>query len=89
MKVTCPKCSAEYSVQPDRIPPSGIDMKCSKCLHTFRLSPEQIRSGQQGSPEGLNIQGVTFLGGEQSSPHRSVTDRSPESLAGANQDGGR
>ena len=68
MKVTCPKCSAEYSVQPDRIPPSGIDMKCSKCLHTFRLSPEQIRSGQQGSPEGLNIQGVTFLGGEQSSP---------------------
>ncbi|MEO1271851.1 MAG: zinc-ribbon domain-containing protein, partial [Myxococcota bacterium] len=62
MKVTCPKCSAEYSVQPDRIPPSGIDMKCSKCLHTFRLSPEQIRSGRQSSPEGLNIQGVTFLG---------------------------
>lgn len=35
MKITCERCSAQYDLDENRIPPSGMQMKCPACLHTF------------------------------------------------------
>src|SRR5690242_15654037 len=37
MKVTCESCSAQYDLDDNRIPPSGIKMKCPACLHQFTV----------------------------------------------------
>jgi predicted Zn finger-like uncharacterized protein len=60
MKVTCPKCGAAYDVHADRVPAGGIDMKCSRCLHTFKVDPHAAAAPDTGGP--VNLPGVTFLG---------------------------
>src|SRR5690606_25808438 len=69
MNVKCPKCGADYNVHPDRVPLSGIDMKCSKCLHSFHVSPADLESKGPPQPRStrLGLKGVTFLGGERKS----------------------
>ena len=66
MNVTCPKCGAAYEVHADRVPGEGIDMKCSKCLHTFKVqSPSAAPSRPPSSSSAdFSLKGVTFLGGQ-------------------------
>lgn len=41
MRLTCPNCDAEYSVDDAAIPPSGRDVQCSNCGHAwFQLHPD-------------------------------------------------
>src|SRR5438477_12921582 len=35
MKITCERCSAQYDLDENRIPPSDMTMKCPACLHAF------------------------------------------------------
>ena len=63
MNVKCPKCGADYNVQSDRIPLSGIDMKCTKCLHSFHVAPGNDDGIVPPSTTRLGLKGVTFLGG--------------------------
>src|SRR5438874_1156325 len=35
MKIQCERCSAQYDLDENRIPPSGMTMKCPACLHTL------------------------------------------------------
>ena len=35
MKISCEKCDAKYNVDDARIPPSGIKIKCPKCMTLF------------------------------------------------------
>jgi predicted Zn finger-like uncharacterized protein len=37
MKISCESCSAQYDLDENRIPPSGMSMKCPACLHTFQV----------------------------------------------------
>jgi predicted Zn finger-like uncharacterized protein len=37
MKITCESCSAQYDLDDNRIPPSGLTMKCPACLHSFTV----------------------------------------------------
>jgi predicted Zn finger-like uncharacterized protein len=37
MKITCERCSAQYDLDENRIPPSGMTMKCPACLHQFTV----------------------------------------------------
>ncbi len=61
MNVSCPKCGAAYEVDVARVPVGGVDMKCSRCLHTFKVNPHA--GGLQGPTTAeLNLKGVTFLG---------------------------
>ena len=46
MKISCERCSAQYDLDENRIPPSGMQMKCPACLHTFVVR----RSGAQAGP---------------------------------------
>jgi predicted Zn finger-like uncharacterized protein len=74
MNVNCPKCSAAYQVDAARIPLGGIDMKCSRCLHTFEVNPHAPPpgGGQGLKGTGLNLPGVTFLGQSAGSPEEST-----------------
>jgi predicted Zn finger-like uncharacterized protein len=37
MKISCERCSAQYDLDENRIPPSGMSMKCPACLHQFTV----------------------------------------------------
>src|SRR6185312_4944332 len=37
MKISCERCSAQYDLDENRIPPSGMTMKCPACLHQFTV----------------------------------------------------
>ncbi|HZS40944.1 MAG TPA: tetratricopeptide repeat protein [Polyangia bacterium] len=37
MKIICESCSAQYDLDENRIPPSGMTMKCPACLHSFQV----------------------------------------------------
>jgi predicted Zn finger-like uncharacterized protein len=39
MIITCPSCSAKFSVPTGAIPPSGRKVRCAKCSHTWHFSP--------------------------------------------------
>src|SRR6266568_4648458 len=45
MKLSCERCSAQYDLDENRIPPSGMTMKCPACLHQFT-----VRRGGSTSP---------------------------------------
>ncbi|MBU0551520.1 zinc-ribbon domain-containing protein [Myxococcota bacterium] len=40
MKIICPKCSADYNIDDARIPTSGLQIKCPKCLNSFVAQPD-------------------------------------------------
>jgi predicted Zn finger-like uncharacterized protein len=40
MKITCESCSAQYDLDDNRIPPSGLTMKCPACLHSFTVKKD-------------------------------------------------
>lgn len=39
MRLVCPNCTAQYEVPDDVIPPSGRDVQCSNCSHTWLQDP--------------------------------------------------
>jgi predicted Zn finger-like uncharacterized protein len=46
MKISCERCSAQYDLDENRIPPSGMMMKCPACLHQFTVR----RGGATSTP---------------------------------------
>lgn len=48
MRLMCPNCDAEYSVDDAAIPPSGRDVQCSNCGHAwFQLHPDAEREAER------------------------------------------
>jgi len=44
MIAACPKCSARYRVEPERIGPDGARLKCARCSAVFRVRPPDAAS---------------------------------------------
>ena len=38
MNVLCPKCQALFRIDPERVPPAGARVRCSRCAEIFPLS---------------------------------------------------
>ncbi|GAB4290242.1 MAG: hypothetical protein Kow0090_03260 [Myxococcota bacterium] len=52
MKVICPQCGKDYNIDESRIPPSGINIKCPKCMHAFRVDkPSEQKPSPQSPPQ--------------------------------------
>jgi len=53
MKVVCEKCQSEYSIDDNRIPATGLKIKCPKCMHAF-----VVRKGDEApaTPPGPHAQ---------------------------------
>ncbi len=63
MNINCPQCNAGYEVDTSRVPVGGIEMKCTRCHHTFLVDPHATPPSSQKTE--FNLKGVTFLGVEQ------------------------
>ncbi len=54
MKMTCPKCGAEYNISDAQIPPGGLQIKCRKCLSSFMAqSGGRAVALSMGSVQGM------------------------------------
>ncbi|MBU1247148.1 MAG: zinc-ribbon domain-containing protein [Proteobacteria bacterium] len=42
MIVSCPNCATKYNLPDEKVPASGIKVKCSKCSHLFKVTPPPI-----------------------------------------------
>jgi len=42
MKIRCPGCNAAYDMDESRVPAAGVNIKCPKCSHGFRLTREGV-----------------------------------------------
>ncbi|MFH2007257.1 MAG: tetratricopeptide repeat protein [bacterium] len=59
MKVICEKCGSSYDIENQRIPPSGMTMKCPKCLGSFRVQRPAGDAG--GASESLSDDQKFFI----------------------------
>ena len=53
MKVVCEKCQSEYSIDDNRIPATGLKIKCPKCMHAFVVNKGD---GAPATPPGPHAQ---------------------------------
>ena len=42
MILTCPACSTKYVVKDGAIPPSGRQVRCASCKHSWHQGPEEV-----------------------------------------------
>ncbi len=49
MKIKCNKCNTEYNIDSSRIGPSGIKIKCPKCLNSFLVKKDGSISNSSSS----------------------------------------
>ncbi len=47
MIVACPGCSARYQIEPDRLRPEGVRLRCTRCEAVFRVSPPPASAAGQ------------------------------------------
>ena len=40
MKIVCPSCSADYRMSEDKIPTTGLAIRCPSCRHNFTAFPD-------------------------------------------------
>lgn len=50
MRLICPNCGAQYEVADDVIPPSGRDVQCSNCGHTWFEMPGASVAAEDAEP---------------------------------------
>jgi len=48
MIVACPGCSARYKIEPDRLRPGGVRLRCTRCEAVFRVSPPSAAAETAG-----------------------------------------
>ena len=39
MKILCKSCQSSFQIDVDHVKPTGANVKCSKCQHTFKILP--------------------------------------------------
>jgi predicted Zn finger-like uncharacterized protein len=48
MIAACPGCSARYRIEPDRLRPEGVRLRCSRCEAVFRVSQPPVAAETAG-----------------------------------------
>ena len=48
MIVACPGCSARYQIEPNRLRPEGVRLRCTRCEAIFRVSPPRAAAETAG-----------------------------------------
>lgn len=46
MDVSCPRCDTLFELDPRQLRPGGATLKCSECLHLFRIDPPTGRADE-------------------------------------------
>jgi predicted Zn finger-like uncharacterized protein len=45
----CPRCGARYRIDPTRVKPEGVRLRCSKCEAVFRIAPPPQERPQEAA----------------------------------------
>jgi predicted Zn finger-like uncharacterized protein len=53
MIAACPKCSARYRIDKERIRPEGVRLRCSRCDAIFRVRAPEPKAAPEPRPEPL------------------------------------
>ncbi len=59
MKFSCPECQAKYQVELPSVGDAGVEVKCARCTHTFRVfeeAPSAVAAGtasEEGASDAL------------------------------------
>lgn len=88
MNVACPSCHTRYSVEDNRIPPSGVTIKCPKCTHSFVVKRDGAAEGAAAPPGQAAGGGAVPLpgtsgGGAVPLPGRQAAGQHPAAAATA------
>ena len=54
MIVACPGCGARYRIEPDRLRPEGVRLRCSRCEAVFRVSPPLVSAQTADVPPAVS-----------------------------------
>ena len=98
MRITCPQCQAGYDVDPEKIPPSGLRVRCPQCDRVFSVRVAQSTSttmsgqppvggpradhGGRAAPPGRRA-GMTMVGmARPPAPAASIQSDDPVRLPG-------
>lgn len=57
MNVTCPGCSSEFSVDSNRIPPQGMQMRCPKCFKAIDVKVDGDVGSELEAELGIDLSG--------------------------------
>ena len=92
MIVTCEKCSTQFQLDDSRVPKRGVNVRCSRCKHAFRVVPQtepeaepvaQTARRAKGDTDTKEITQDIPSDGAWSSPGDSRSGRSRGARAGA------
>jgi predicted Zn finger-like uncharacterized protein len=82
MKITCESCSAQYDLDDNRIPPSGLTMKCPACLHSFTVKKDASPPAARASG-GISLSDLSqFTGSDDPELPAPVRKDDPPDLPG-------
>lgn len=70
MIAACPSCSARYRIEPERLRPGGVRVRCSRCESVFRVRPPPVVQAVDLAASGATAQP------EEASEDSSNADRS-------------
>lgn len=69
MRLICPKCDAQYDLEPGLIPPEGHEVECSACAHVWYQrarpplrTPAPVRPGKAPAPAASPAPAAAPLG---------------------------
>jgi predicted Zn finger-like uncharacterized protein len=68
MLIVCPSCASEYAIDPEKLGPTGRQVRCALCRDTWFAAPD-------GAPPGEAPAGATLLGAPEPPPRRRRAGR--------------
>ena len=55
MIVACPGCNARYQIEPGRLRPEGVRLRCTRCEAVFRVSPPAAAAATAGGSPAASV----------------------------------
>ena len=76
MRLTCPKCDAQYEIPDDAIPTAGREVQCSNCTHAWLQTPKPMLAAVPKSAPVVDLSDSSFEADQPAQPRRRALDPS-------------
>lgn len=74
MRITCPKCEAQYEIADEAISADGRAVQCSNCTHTWLQLPKPTLAAVSKSKPTVDLSDSAFEAGATNRPRRTTVD---------------
>src|SRR5688572_9009766 len=72
MVIQCPACQTRFRLADEKIGPHGVQVRCSKCAHTFPVKREEASAAAAAAPGGFQSPPVQAQDVTKSFPPRNA-----------------